>query len=68
MSKSTKDGKKILPFRSSTKSEGTPLQKGQVVIFEGEEAEVLRIRPFYVIKTKNRLVCGALQNRYQYAI
>jgi len=39
------------------------LQKGQIIIFEGEEASVIRVKPLLVIKTKSRVVCGALQER-----
>ena len=39
------------------------LQKGQRIIFEGEEAYVIRVKPLLVIKTKSRVVCGALQKR-----
>ena len=68
MSKLTEYGKKILPFNPGATREGTPLQKGQVVTFEGEAAEVVRIKPLFVLKTKNRVVCGALQNRFHYAV
>jgi len=36
-------------------------QKGQKIIYEGEEAEVIREKPLLVIKTKSRVICGALQ-------
>ena len=42
-------------------------QKGQKIIFEEEEAEVIRERPLFVIRTKNRVVCGALENQFEYA-
>jgi len=35
-------------------------QKGQRIIFEGEAGHVIRTTPLLVIKTKNRVVCGAL--------
>jgi len=38
-------------------------QKGQKIIYEDEEAEVIRVTPLMVIKTKNGVVCGALQKR-----
>ena len=38
-------------------------QKGQRVVYEDKEAEVIRVTPLMVIKTKDRVVCGALQNR-----
>lgn len=38
-------------------------QKGQRVVYRDEEAEVIRVTPLMVIKTKNGVVCGALQKR-----
>ena len=40
-----------------------PLEKGQRVIYEGEEAEVICVIPLIVIKTRHRVVCGALQKQ-----
>ncbi len=36
------------------------LQKGQRVVYEGDIAYVIRVKPFPVIKSKNGVVCGAL--------
>jgi hypothetical protein len=38
------------------------LQKGQKVLYEGEEAEVLSVRPVLIIKikAKKRVICGNL--------
>jgi hypothetical protein len=41
--------------------EVAPLEKGQRLIYEGEEAEVICVTPLIVIKTGHRVVCGALQ-------
>jgi hypothetical protein len=38
-------------------------QKGQRIVYEGEEAEVIKATPFLVIKTANRLICGALNDQ-----
>ena len=38
---------------------------GQKVRFENEEAEIIRVSPLMVIKTKDRVVCGALSDRIQ---
>ena len=38
-----------------------PLKKGQKIIYEGDPAEVIRISPLLVIKTKKRIVCGAIK-------
>ena len=39
----------------------TPLKKGQRIIYQGVPAEVIRINPLLVIKTKKRIVCGAIK-------
>ncbi len=41
-------------------------RNGQKVRFENEEAEIIRISPLLVIKTKDRIVCGALHHRLEY--
>ena len=51
-------------FTAEANQECFLLQKGQRVIYEKEEAEVISVRPLLVIKTKNRVVCGALQKRF----
>jgi hypothetical protein len=38
-----------------------PLKKGQRIIYQGDPAEVIRISPLVVIKTKKRIVCGAIK-------
>ena len=37
------------------------LQKGQKVIYEGEAAYVIAVKPVLVVKTKDRVVCGAIR-------
>ena len=44
-----------------------PPQKGQRVFYRDEEAEVIRVTPLMVIKTKDRVVCDALHKRIKYA-
>ncbi len=39
---------------------------GQKIRFENEEAEIIRISPFLIIKTKDRIVCGALHHRIEF--
>jgi hypothetical protein len=56
--------KTLFSCTSNKGSQAYPLQRGQRVIYEEEEAEIIRITPLLVIKTKNRVVCGALQNRF----
>ena len=43
--------------------EVAPLEKGKRVIYKGEEAEVVCVVPLIVIKTRHRVVCGALQKQ-----
>jgi hypothetical protein len=38
-------------------------QKGQTILYEGEKAKVISIKPILVIKTKDRIVCGYIQKR-----
>ena len=38
-------------------------QKGQKILYEGKEAEVISINPILVIKTRDRVVCGNIQKR-----
>jgi len=47
-------------YKSSFTREEEYHQKGRRIIFEGEEAYVIREKPLIVIKTKKRVVCGAL--------
>jgi len=35
-------------------------QKGQRIVYEGEIAYVIKVKPFLVIKSKKGVVCGAL--------
>ena len=54
-----------------TREEGSkayPFQRGQRVLYENEEAEIIRVTPLVVLKTKNRVVCGALRNRFTCAM
>jgi len=36
------------------------LRKGQRIIYEGEVAYVLRVKPLLVIKTRDRIICSTL--------
>jgi len=42
------------------------LQRGQKIMFEGEEAEIISVKPFLVIKTKSGIVCGDLGKRFEH--
>jgi len=58
-----------MPAASGNHDKRTHLHRnGQKVRFENEEAEIIRISPLMVIKTRDRLVCGALYDRIQYLV
>jgi len=40
-------------------------QKDQKVLYEGRDAQIIRVKPFFVIKTGDRVVCGDLQKVLQ---
>ena len=42
------------------------LQTGQIVLYEGEEVEVISVEPFFIVKGKDRVVCGALHTRIEF--
>jgi hypothetical protein len=39
------------------------LKKGQMVLYEGEQAEVISVETMLVIRVQDRIVCGALHAR-----
>ncbi len=41
------------------------IRKGEIVMYEGKEAEVIRVKPILVIKVDNQFICGALHNRIE---
>ena len=42
------------------------LKKGEMVVYEGEKAEVISVDPLLIIKLENRVLCGALHNHIEY--
>ena len=43
------------------------IKKERKIIFEGEEAFLVRSKPFLVIRTNNdSIICGDLSNRFEY--
>jgi len=38
-------------------------QEGQTILYEGKKARVIHIKPMFVIKVEDRVICGALRNR-----
>ncbi len=41
------------------------IRKGEIVMYEGKEAEVISVKPLLIIKLGNRILCGALNNRIE---
>jgi hypothetical protein len=52
-------------FENPFLQEEVPPQKGQKIMYEGEEAEIIRVKPFPIIKTKTGVVCGVLNKQYK---
>jgi len=48
------------------KTKADYIQKKRKIIYEGEEAFLIRSKPFHVLKTKTRIICGNLHNRISY--
>lgn len=66
MSKLMECKKAALSFATRAGQECCSPQKGQRIIYEKEEAEIISVKPLLVIKTRNRVICGALQERFEY--
>ena len=41
------------------------IRKGEIVMYEEKEAEVIRVKPLLIIKLDNRILCGALNNQIE---
>jgi len=41
------------------------LRKGQRVVYEGKEAEVIGVKPLLTLKLKDRIICGSLNGRIE---
>ena len=52
-------------WKETLKSDRTQLRKGQRIIYEGKEAEVIGVKPLLTIKIKDRIICGYLQARIE---
>jgi len=66
MSKLMKCKKAASAFGAKVDQKGYRLQKGQRIIYEKEEAEIISVKPLLVIKTKNQVICGALEGLFEY--
>ena len=38
-------------------------QEGQIILYEGKKAKLIHVKPMFVIKVKDRVICEALRNR-----
>ena len=55
----------IYNFENYFSQEVVPPQKGQKIIYEGEQAEIIRVKPFLIIKTKTGVVCGVSNRQFR---
>jgi len=60
MFESTPYHKNDLECTSKPYQQDILIHKGETVVYEGNKFEVTRVRPFLVIKSKNRILCGNL--------
>jgi len=42
------------------------LKKGKQVLYDGKEAKVIGIKPLLIIKTGDRIICGALHEQIEF--
>ena len=41
-------------------------KKGKKVLYDGQEAKVIGIKPLLIIKTEDRIICGALHEQVEF--
>jgi len=41
-------------------------RKGQIVLYEGEKAEIIDVKPLLIIKVEDRIICGALAKEVEF--
>ena len=41
-------------------------EKGKKVLYDGKEAKVISIKPLLIIKTEDRIICGALHEQVEF--
>ncbi len=41
-------------------------KKGEKVLYDGKEAKVIGIKPLLIIKTEDRIICGALHEQVEF--
>ncbi len=51
--------------KETIKSSHTQLRKGQRIIYDGKEAEVIGVKPLITIKIKDRVICGSLSGQIE---
>ena len=47
--------------QNDTSGEVQDIQKGLKVLYQGEAAYVIAVKPVLVVRTKDRVICGALR-------
>jgi hypothetical protein len=55
----------ILAFRKKGHAPNHVFRLGQKIMYEGEEARIIRLSPFPVVKTGSRVICGALLTKIE---
>jgi len=51
--------------KETLKPDRPQLWKGQRIIYEGREAEVIGVKPLVIIKIKDRIICGSLSGQIE---
>ena len=54
------------PMEDTSENIHARFQKGQLVLYEGEEAEVMGVKPLLILKMKDRIICGALHAQIKF--
>jgi len=56
----------IKSMKNTSENIYSRFREGQIVLYEGEEAEVIGVKPLLVIKVEDRIICGALHARIEF--
>ncbi len=54
------------PMEDTSANIYSRFQEGQIVLYNGEEAEVIGVEPLLILKRKDRIICGALHTQIQF--
>ena len=58
--------KDVLELSSKANQQDYSFSKGQRIIYEGKKAEIISVKPLFIIKTKNGVVCGNIKKLIGY--